>query len=69
MSAAQYAYDETPIGKDGRIVNAEDLAAFQAQVHRLDKMEHEGLIRIKTRHSESQTGHHLVDFVVFTRVR
>jgi hypothetical protein len=77
---AEKAYKKTPIGSQGKFSCINEIAGspsdgkqktyerFAEQVKKLEEMEANGLITINSRHTESQTGKHHVDSVVFTRL-
>ena len=77
---AEKTYKRTPIGSQGKFSCVNEIVGgpsdgkqktyerFAEQVRKLEEMETSGLITIDSRHTESQTGKHHVDAVVFTRL-
>lgn len=77
---AQKTYNVTAIGAIGTMTYGGMVAVgqvddgsgyerFATQVGDLEAMEHQGLVRIESRHFESQTGKRHVDMVKFTRLK
>lgn len=77
---AEKAYKKTAIGTQGKFSCVNEIVGgpsagkqrtyerFAEQVRKLEELEAKGLITIDSRHTESQTGKHHVDTVVFTRL-
>jgi hypothetical protein len=77
---AEKAYKKTPVGSQGKFSCVNEVAGgpsdgkqktyalFAEQIKKLEEMAAKGLITINSRHTESQTGKHHVDTVVFTRL-
>jgi len=78
---AEKAYKKSAIGGQGKFSCVNEIVSgpsegrqktyerFAEQVRKLEEMAANGLIRIDSRHTESQTGKHHLDTVVFTRLK
>ena len=80
MLLAQKTYNETVIGGVGTMTyggmvsvglvdDGSGYESFAAFVRDLEAMERQGLVRIESKHLESQTGKRHVDMVRFTRLK
>ncbi|MCK4125286.1 hypothetical protein HFK83_23310 [Ralstonia pseudosolanacearum] len=71
-SVAIQAYEACEIGGNGSMQPTENshnaLEVFQRDVVLAEQLEKKGKIRIRTRHTESKTGHHFVDLILFERL-
>ena len=77
---AEKAYKKTPLGSQGKFSCVNEIVSgpsdgkqktyerFAEQVRKLEEMETNGFLKIDSRHTESQTGRHHIDTVMFTRL-
>jgi hypothetical protein len=67
------AYENTKIGGTGSIgctvPGIEAIEQFQVVVDEVYLMERQGLITAKPPHKESQSGRHLIDHIMFVRLK
>ena len=72
---ARDAYESTAVGAVGTMTyrgstsDDSEYERFALLVAELESMESEGLVRIESKHRESQTGMRHVDVVRFTRLK
>ena len=77
---AEKAYKKTPIGSQGKFSCVNEIVSgpsdgkqktyerFAEEVRKLEEKAANGFITIDSRHTETQTGKHHIDAVVFTRL-
>jgi len=70
-TAARKKYEATAVGATAILSPAPQQSdeAFQADVSEVRRMAEEGLVKITKEHREDESGHRLIDSVIFTRLR